>query len=126
MKGKRYSGTTSQGQTVSGRVTSDGKGLQLSFAETFTCTDGARFKASSRYADQRPTIKADGTFDYRKTYPNQPGIRGFSGAHTETQRLTGEFTEQGRKLSVRSTVTFSRPGHTCRSTITIRGRARGG
>jgi opacity protein-like surface antigen len=125
IKGARYAGTTSQERPVDGRVTSDGKGLQLFFVETFKCSDGTRIKLDSRYVDQRPTIKADGTFDYRKTYSDLPGLRGFRGKHDETQHLTDSFSEGGRRLSVRSTAVLSRPGRTCRSTITIRARARG-
>ena len=122
IKGGRYAGTTSQQQPVTARVTSDGKGLQLTFAETFSCTDGTRVRLQTRYIDQRPTVRADGTFDYRKRYTDLPGFPGFRGTHDESQRVTGSFTDGGRRLTVRAVASLTRPGRTCRSTVTIRAR----
>jgi hypothetical protein len=124
IKGARYIGVTSQQQPVDGRVTSTGEGLQLSFAEVLRCSDRTRMKLSSRYVEQRPTIKADGTFDYGKAYTGRAGFPGFRGTHDETQQLTGQFSQAGRVLSVRSKAVLSRPGRSCHSTITIKARLR--
>lgn len=61
--GARYVGTTSQGQKITLRVTSDGKGLQMELSEKLTCNRGGPISTNAHYAKQRPTIRATGTFD---------------------------------------------------------------
>ncbi len=121
--GAKITGTTSQGQKVTGRVTSDGKGLQLEFAETFKCGDGSRFRLRASYQKQRPTIKADGSVDYTKTYRNRTGLPEFPGTYDNRQRITGAFSATGKTFTGKSVASLSKPGRTCRSSITLKLKA---
>lgn len=119
--GVRLKGKTSQGQRVSGRVTSKGSGLQMTYAETFTCKNGKRFKLRSRYVNQHPRIKPDGTVSYFKTYRNISGLPEYPGRHTERQHITGSFTKGGTRFTGRAASSLSRRGRpTCRSVIKLR------
>ncbi len=119
--GVRLKGKTSQGQRVSGRVTSDGRGLQMTYEETFTCTNGRKFRLPTRYLKQRPTIKRDGSVRYFKTYRNIRGGAAYPGRHTERQRITGSFSKGGTRFTGHAAASLSKRGRpTCRSALKLR------
>lgn len=124
-KGASVSGTTSQGQRVKGRITSDGKGLQMTYEETFTCNDGKKLRLPTRYVNQRPGIKADGTVAYFKTYRDLPGNGALPGKVTERQRVTGEFTNGGKRFTGRASGSLTNGKRTCRDVIRLKLRVSG-
>jgi hypothetical protein len=114
---------TSQHRTLDARVTSDGKGLQLAFDQVFACNRGPSKTTHSVYLEERPTILADGTFNYVKTYPALAPVPGFDERHTERQHVSGSFGLDGD--SVRGRIADSVvgvDGLSCRSTVTFTAR----
>lgn len=97
----RYVGKTGQGKTIKLRVTSDRKGLQMSFAQKQTCNRGGSVSSTARFAKQRPTIKRDGRFSYSKTYTDLPPNKVFPKGFDETQRVAGSFSTSGRTVKGR-------------------------
>lgn len=127
VKGGAYAGTTSQGRPVTGRVTSDGKRLQLRFADVLSCDDGRKVRGQSRYVRQAPTIKADGTIAYFKRYTHQPANSVFPHGTKQLQRVTGSFAAAGRSARIRvaQSVIGYRGGPTCKEVVTFTLRLRG-
>jgi hypothetical protein len=125
-KGARYTGKTSQHRTVSARVTSDGKTLQLRFDQIFTCNNGHKKITNVKFLHQAPAIRADGTFTYHKTYADEPGIPGFDEVHTDVQSVTGAFTGDGSHVhgTVTGLTTGKQTGLSCRSSVTFTATAR--
>jgi hypothetical protein len=124
-KGARYTGKTSQHRTVSARVTSDGKTLQLRFDQIFTCNNGHKKITNVKFLHQAPSIRADGTFSYHKTYKDEPGVPGFDEVHTDVQSVTGAFAGDGSRVHGTVTgVTTGKSGLSCRSTVTFTATAR--
>lgn len=123
-KGARYTGRTSQHRKVSARVTSDGRTFQFRFDQVFRCSNGHMKISEAKYLHQAPTIRADGTFSYHKTYKNEPGVPGFDQRHTDEQTVTGSFADGGRR--VRATVKDVTTGRTltCRSTVSFTATAK--
>ncbi|WP_445152581.1 hypothetical protein [Baekduia sp. Peel2402] len=120
-KGHRYSGKTSQHRKVTARVTSDGKTLQLRFDQIFTCNNGHKKITTVKFLRQAPKIRADGTFDYHKTYADEPGIPGFDEVRTDVQGVTGRFTADGSRVSgtVTGDTTGKESGLHCTSKVTF-------
>ncbi len=121
----RYSGSTGQGKQITLRVTTTRKGVQLRFGQTQTCSNGQR-KASTAVFDQmRPTLKADGTFTYAKSFENLPAAPGFEEVHTEVQSISGSFSADGRAVKGRisDTVTGA-SGLTCKVLMRFTARRR--
>ncbi|MCW2993305.1 MAG: hypothetical protein JWQ18_800 [Conexibacter sp.] len=124
-KSARYTGESSQHRKVAARVTSDGKTLQLRVMQVFRCNRGKDKISESKFLHQAPTIRADGTFDYHKVYPDEAGVPGFDEVHTDDQTVTGSFVDGGRRVHGKITaVTTGRSGLTCRSSVTFTARAR--
>ncbi len=123
-KDSRYRGETSQKRKISARVTSDRTGLQLEFNQVFRCSKGPTKTTHSTYRRQRPTIRRDGTFTYFKTYRDLGPIPGFDEVHTERQRVTGAFTDGGRRVKgrVASSVVGTSSGLRCKSVVTFSAR----
>lgn len=120
-KGHRYTGTTSQHRKVTARVTSDGKTLQLRFDQVFTCSNGHQKVTNVKFLHQAPRIRADGSFDYHKTYADEPGVPGFDEVHTDVQGVTGRFTADGARVSgtVTGDATGKESGLHCTSKVTF-------
>ncbi len=118
----KYRGTTSQDRKLSARVTSDSKGLQMEFDEVFRCNRGPRKHTHATYKKQRPTIREDGTFDYRKTYRGLAPVPGFE-RRDERQHVSGAFSAGGRTLkgTAETTVTGV-SGLRCTSRVTFTAR----
>lgn len=124
-KGATYKGTSSQDRAVTARVTNDGKGLQLRLNQRFSCNRGPAKTSETVFNQQRPTIRADGTFSYTKIYPDLGPIPGFEEVHTDRQRVTGSFVDGGRRVRGKITVSSTgQSGLTCRSSVTFTARAR--
>lgn len=119
--GTKYRGKTSQGRALDARVSSSGRGLELRFPARFKCEGVPDKLLKARYIKDRPTIKADGTFRYRKRYT---GLRlpDFPGRFSETQQITGRFTDGLRRVRARSSSRITGDGFSCRATITFRAR----
>jgi hypothetical protein len=117
----RYRGTTSQDRKLSARVTSDAKGLQMEFDEVFHCNRGPTKHTHAIYKTQRPTIREDGTFDYRKTYRGLARVPGFE-KRDEAQHIFGRFGDAGRTLKgTAETKITGVSGLRCTSRVTFRG-----
>jgi hypothetical protein len=125
-KGARYTGKTSQHRTVSARVTSDGKTLQLRFDQIFTCNNGHKKITNVKFLHQAPSIRPDGTFDYHKTYKDEPGVPGFDEVHSDVQSVIGAFTGDGSHVrgTVTGVTTGKKSGLSCRSSVTFTATAR--
>jgi hypothetical protein len=120
--GAKYRGTTSQDRKLSARVTSDAKGLQMEFDEVFRCNRGPTKHTHAIYKKQRPTIREDGTFDYRKTYRGLAAVPGFE-KRDETQHVFGSFGSDGRTLKgTAETKVTGVSGLRCTSRVTFRAR----
>jgi len=122
-KNAKYRGKTSQERTLSARVTSDAKGLQLEFNQVYRCNRGPTKSTQTVFRNQRPTIREDGTFSYFKTYRNLAPVPGFEERHTQRQRVTGSFSADGRRVKGRvasSVVGVS--GLRCKATVTFTAR----
>ena len=116
----RYPGKTGQDQVIKLRVTSDAKGLQMNFRETLKCNRGPSKRTTARFAKQRPTIKADGTFSYSKTYELGP-VPGFDEPHTQRQRITGSFSANGKTVKGRiADSAKGRSGLSCKLDMSFR------
>lgn len=121
----RYRGKTSQDRTINARVTSDSKGLQLEFTERLKCNRGAPRTVTAIYRNQRPTIKADGTFNYNKTYTNLPPTNVFRERSDERQTVTGRFSADGATVTGKVIdVITTRSGLSCRASVTFRAKRR--
>lgn len=120
----KYRGTTSQDRKLSARVTSDSKGLQMEFDEVFRCNRGQKKLTHAIYKKQRPTIREDGTFDYRKTFKGLAPVPGFE-RRDETQHVYGSFSSNGRTLKGTAVTTVTGvSGLRCSSRVTFRARRR--
>jgi hypothetical protein len=120
--GAKYRGTTSQDRKLSARVTSDAKGLQMEFDEVFRCNRGPTKHTHAIYKKQRPTIREDGTFDYRKTYRGLARVPGFE-KRDEMQHVFGSFGSDGRTLKgTAETKVTGVSGLRCTSRVTFRAR----
>ncbi len=119
--GTRYAGKTSQGRSLAARVSNSGTGLEMSFREKFQCTGVSDKLLFATYKKDRPTIKPDGSFNYSKRYT---GLRdpAFPGPFTNTQKITGRFTDGLRRVRGRSVARIFGKNFSCRSTITFRAR----
>jgi hypothetical protein len=118
----KYRGTTSQDRKLSARVTSDAKGLQMEFDEVFRCNRGPRKYTHAIYKHQYPTIREDGTFDYRKTYRNLAPVPGFE-RRDERQHVFGSFSGDGRRLKgTAETTATGVSGLRCTSRVTFTAR----
>lgn len=60
-------------------------------------TSRHRKVSEAKYLHQAPTIRTDGTFSYRKTYKNEPGVPGFDQVHTDEQTVTVSFTATAKE-----------------------------
>jgi hypothetical protein len=121
--GARYRGTTSQHRSLDARVTSDGRGLQLTFDQVFDCNRGPSKTTHSVYLEERPTIRADGAFDYVKTYSHLAPVPGFEELHTERQHVRGSFTHGGLRLTGTDTdTTTGADGLRCTSAVSFTAR----
>lgn len=121
VKGGRYTGTTSQGQAVSARVTSDGKTLQLRYRQKSPCSDGSSISFTEVYRRQAPRIRADGSFDYSKRYSNGK-VDGFPNGYTIQQHVTGSFSDGGKRATVRASDVTAGKGdgaRRCSATVTF-------
>jgi len=119
----RLSGKTSQDRKLVARVTSDSTGLQLEFDEVFRCNRGPRKNTRAVYNRQRPSIREDGTFDYRKTYRDLPPAPGFEERRTERQHVSGSFTADGARVRGRAVTSITgRSGLRCTATVTFTAR----
>jgi hypothetical protein len=78
----------------------------------------------STYDKRRPTVRKDGAFRYFKTYRDVAPIPGFEEVHTERQRVTGAFTDGGRRLRgrVSASIVGTTSGLRCRSVVTFSAR----
>ena len=124
-QGARYTGRTSQNRALTARVTSDAKGVQLVLDQVFTCNRGAVKTTHTTFLEQRPDIRADGTFEYFKTYRDLAPVPGFGERHTERQRVTGSFAADGKSVRGRISVSdVGRSGLRCKSTVTFTARRR--
>ncbi len=125
-KGHRYTGRTSQHRKVTARVTSDGKTLQLRFDQVFTCSNGHQKVSNAKFVRQAPRIRPDGTFDYHKTYDDEPGVPGFDEVRSEVQGVTGRFDASGTRVTgtVTGDVTGQESGLHCTSKVTFTARLR--
>jgi hypothetical protein len=123
--GQVYTGKTSQDRKAQLRVSASGTGLQMRFRERFSCRGRRDITLYATYVNDRPTIRPDGTFSYRKTYRNlrDPALRG---RFTNTQRITGSFLDGDRRVRVRSVSRVFNKRWSCRSSITIRATRTGG
>jgi hypothetical protein len=120
--GAKYRGTTSQDRKLSARVTSDAKSLQMEFDEVFRCNRGPTKYTHAIYKKQRPTIREDGTFDYRKTYHGLAQVPGFE-KRDETQHVYGSFGSGGRTLKgTAETTDTGVSGLRCTSRVTFRAK----
>jgi hypothetical protein len=123
IKGARYQGRTSQDRILTARVTSDGRGLQLTFDEDYSCNRGPGKTTHAVYLDERPTIRPNGTFDYQKTYTNLAPVHGFEQRHTERQHISGSFTAGGTRVHGRlADSVVGVDGLSCRSAATFTAR----
>lgn len=127
VKGGRYTGKTSQGYKVSARVTSDGKRLQMQYRDVLRCTNGDRITGVSVFRSQAPTIREDGTIDYRKTYRDLPPEKVFPHGRDNTQRVTGAFSGGGRRASIHvvQRVKDTGGGRDCRNDVRFTLRLKG-
>ena len=122
--GARYAGTTGQARAITLRVTSDRRGLQMAFRQTLDCNRGPSKTSSASFDRQRPTIKADGTFSYARTFELGPAP-GFAEPHTERQRITGAFSADRRTVRGRiATTVTGRSGLTCKVSMRFRATRR--
>ena len=120
--GARYRGTTSQDRKLSARVTSDAKSLQMEFDAVFRCNRGPTKHTHMIFKKQRPTIREDGTFDYRKTYRSLAPVPGFE-RRDETQHVFGGFGSDGRTLKgTAETKDTGVSGLRCTARVTFRAR----
>ena len=118
----KYRGTTSQDRKLSARVTSDAKGLQMEFDAVFRCNRGPTKHTHAIFKKQRPTIREDGTFDYRKTYRGLARVPGFE-KRDETQHVFGSFSSDGRTLKgTAETKVTGVSGLRCTARVTFRAR----
>jgi hypothetical protein len=101
--GSRYRGTTSQGKRITLHVTPDGDGLAMSLGEIARCNRGPDKSTHGTYRNQRPSIKPDGSFDYRITYHLGP-VPGFAERHTERHHVSGAFSADAKTVHGRVTV----------------------
>lgn len=124
-KGARYAGSSSQHRKLTGRVTSDGKTFQLRVWQIFRCNHGKDRISESKFLHQAPTIRADGTFSYHKVYKDEPGVPGLREVHTETQTVTGAFSDGGRRVHGKIVAGVkTKSGLSCRSSVTFTATAR--
>jgi len=123
--GAKYTGKTSQGRSVTASVSGSGKGLQMQYREKFTCTGTGSKLLYANFVNDRPTIRSDGGFDYRKSYS---GLRdpAFTGTFSEKQHLKGSFSADNRTLKLSSVTSITGKGFSCRSTITVTARRSSG
>ena len=118
--GARYKGTTSQHAALTANVTADGSGLQLSFEVAYKCNRGPGKTARATYRMQRPSLRADGTFDFLEIDRNLAPVPGFAERHTERQHLTGGFSAGGGRLHGRAADTVvGAGGLRCTATVTF-------
>ncbi len=122
-KNAKYRGKTSQERSLSARVTSDAKGLQLEFNQVYRCNRGPTKATKTVFRNQRPTIGEDGTFSYFKTYRNLAPVPGFEERHTQRQRVTGSFSADGRRVKGRVASSIAGvSGLRCKATVTFTAR----
>lgn len=123
--GARYSGTTGQGKPITLRVTTTRRGVQLRFAQVQTCSNGQKKASTAVFEQMRPTLKADGTFTYAKTFKNLAAAPGFDEVHTEVQNISGSFSSDGRtaKGRISDTVTGA-SGLSCKVVMRFTARRR--
>lgn len=119
--GTEYSGKTSQERPLKARVSSSGRGLELRFPEKFNCTGVPDRLLKARYVRDRPTIRTDGTFNYFKRYTRLT-LPDFPGRFSETQRITGRFSGDLRRVTGRSSVRITGKNFSCRATLTFSAR----
>src|SRR5437764_14879001 len=86
--GATFAGKTSQGKAIHLRVVAGG-GLQMDFPSIWGCSHGPGKVTHSIYRNERPALRPDGSYDYRKTYRHLPPVHGFRERQTERQHLTG-------------------------------------
>lgn len=123
--GARYSGTTGQGKRISLRVTTTRRAVQLRFAQVQTCSNGQKKASTAVFEQMRPTLKADGTFAYAKTFKDLAAAPGFDEVHTEVQNISGSFSPDGRtaKGRISDTVTGA-SGLSCKVVMRFTARRR--
>jgi hypothetical protein len=90
--GTRFVGKTTQGKTIHLKVVKGG-GLEMTFRSISTCSRGPKKISTSRFKRDKPHIRKNGTFDYRKTYRNMPPIPGFPEPFDDVQHLKGSFPD---------------------------------
>src|SRR4051794_5754451 len=117
--GANYGGTTSQGNGIALHVTGDRHGLQMTFKTLARCNRGPDKVSQSVFKHDRPAIRPDGTFRFRRTYHLGP-VPGFAQRHTERQSITGAFGAGARTVhgSVRIT-DVGADGLRCTSRLTF-------
>lgn len=73
------------------------------------------------------TIREDGTIDYRKRYDDLPAQKLFPHGIDQTQRVTGSFSDGGRRASVHvvQTTKDTGGGRSCRSDVRFTLRLKG-
>jgi hypothetical protein len=127
VKGGRYTGKTPQGFPVTGRVTSNGKSLQMRFRDRLRCDDGSQVMGTSTFRRQAPGIKADGTIAYFKRYSKLPAVPAFPKGSRQLQRVTGAFANGGRTVRLRVAETTIGYGdtRTCKLVVSFTLRLKG-
>ena len=94
----------------------------MEFDEVFRCNRGPKKHTHAVYRKQRPTIRADGTFDYRKTYRSLPPVPGFE-RRDERQHVFGSFSADGRRLRGTAETTITGvSGLRCTARVTFTAR----
>lgn len=119
--GAKYEGKTSQGRVIKLRISASGTGLQMDFRERFTCTGTPSKVLFAHYVRQRPTVRKDGSFAYKKSYSGLSDPA-FPGRFSERQDISGSFTGDNRTVRGRSTSRIRGEGYTCRAAITFTAR----
>jgi hypothetical protein len=112
--GTWFSGRTSQGKIIRMEAVKGG-GLRMGFTEIAKCNRGPDKRNHAIFDRDKPHLRRDGTFDYRKTYLDLPAYKGFPERFDDRQHIVGAFhrgkisgtfdeTVTGRKTGLRCTV----------------------
>ena len=89
----KFVGKTSQGKRITLRLGKSG-GLRMEFREIAKCNRGKDREIQASYVNDKPHVKADGNFDYRKTYRNLPPTKGINQSFDDSQHIHGVFGDR--------------------------------
>jgi len=121
--GAKYLGRTSQGNRILLRVVAGG-GLHLDFHELLRCSRGPDKDTHAIFHAERPQLRADGSFDYRKTYRHLPPVHGFTERQTERQHLIGAVSAAKAFGTIDDLVIGERTGLRCHAHLTFKATRR--